>query len=354
MKRRSPPRRVLVIAGPGDDHAVAVALALAGRGLEPVRVDLARLPAHGFSAWAGGGRPVAVSLGAEAGPVDPSTCLAAWWRRPRDPSPPSRLGAATRRLFTGEWSAALRGLRHVVPGRWVNDPGREEVARLKLLQLEVARREGLDVPRTLVTSDLDEARRFATGCRDGAVLKSLSPTRETGWTRAVTARSQWLATRLATGPAILQERLPGLDLRVTVVGGRLFALAADAGAGGSPDDVRVDWWRAAAAGGPVVLPPGLSRRLLALVGRLGLVYGAIDLRRRRNGRWAFLEVNPSGQWLHAEVAGGQPITAAVVDLLAGVRGGAVPPPARRPASRGGRGSPAAPTRAGRPSARRRP
>ena len=50
--------------------------------------------------------------------------------------------------------------------------------------------------------------------------------------------------------------------------------------------------------------------------RLGLVYGAIDMRRTPEGRHVFLEVNPAGQWLFVERFSGQPITAALASLLA--------------------------------------
>jgi hypothetical protein len=49
------------------------------------------------------------------------------------------------------------------------------------------------------------------------------------------------------------------------------------------------------------------------VDRLGLVYGAIDMRLTPDGRYVFLEVNPSGLWLFVEEPTGLPITDAVVD-----------------------------------------
>jgi hypothetical protein len=49
---------------------------------------------------------------------------------------------------------------------------------------------------------------------------------------------------------------------------------------------------------------------------LGLTYGAADFRRRDDGAWYFLEVNPGGQWDFVEKRTGQPITAAVAALLA--------------------------------------
>ena len=45
--------------------------------------------------------------------------------------------------------------------------------------------------------------------------------------------------------------------------------------------------------------------------RLGLVYGAIDLRLTGDGRYVFLEINPAGQFLYVEEQTGQPIAAAL-------------------------------------------
>jgi glutathione synthase/RimK-type ligase-like ATP-grasp enzyme len=310
---------VLLVSHDRDEHALAVAAHLVNRGVEPALVDLAQLPSTGLSIHLGAGRPGRFLLGSGLGQVDPSASLAVWWRRPRRPEAPADLDAGARRLFDGEWRHALDGLIHAAPGFWVNDPTREEPASKKLVQLEAARRVGLPVPRTLVTGVLAEARAFLGSCRRGAVVKSLASLREGGLTRRTTARDSRLAARLAVGPAILQERVEGIDVRVTAVGRRLFAMAVDARAGSDEDDVRADFWRAAATARPVEVPPDLARRLLALQRRLGLSYGAIDLRRRPGGGWVFLEVNPSGQWLHAEAVTGQPITAALATLLA--RGG---------------------------------
>jgi len=60
--------------------------------------------------------------------------------------------------------------------------------------------------------------------------------------------------------------------------------------------------------------------LRALMRRLGLVYGAIDLRLTPDGRYVFLEINPAGQFLYVEQQTGQPIAAALAALLAAGRG----------------------------------
>jgi len=56
--------------------------------------------------------------------------------------------------------------------------------------------------------------------------------------------------------------------------------------------------------------------LRVLMRRLGLVYGAIDLRLTEDGRYVFLEINPAGQFLYVEQQTGQPITAALAACLA--------------------------------------
>jgi len=314
-RRPGPGRIVLIACHPGDEHAVAVALQVAELGLRPVPFFLSRLPGTGLAALLGGGRPGRCLLGTPEGAFDPAEVRAIWWRRPEAvetwPFDP-----AVRRLGEVEWAAALGGVVRTAGGFWVNDPGSEEVARRKLVQLEAARLVGLQVPRTLVTNDLPRALAFARSCRSGAIVKSLGSTEEGGYTRAVDPGNEWLDRRLRAGPAIFQERVHGLDLRVTIVGDEVFPMSMDARAGGDPDDVRVDWERVSATARPARLPADLRRRLLALQRRLGLRYGAVDLRRRRGGGYAFLEVNPGGQWMHAEAATGHPIGATLARLLA--------------------------------------
>jgi hypothetical protein len=53
-------------------------------------------------------------------------------------------------------------------------------------------------------------------------------------------------------------------------------------------------------------PNDVADKLRALMRRLGLVYGAIDLRLTEDGRYVFLEINPAGQFLYVEQQTGQP------------------------------------------------
>ena len=60
----------------------------------------------------------------------------------------------------------------------------------------------------------------------------------------------------------------------------------------------------------------MADRLRELMARLGIVYGAFDLRRTPDGDHVFLEVNTAGEFLFVEERTGMPITDAVASWLA--------------------------------------
>ncbi|MEZ4456069.1 MAG: hypothetical protein R2882_05895 [Gemmatimonadales bacterium] len=67
---------------------------------------------------------------------------------------------------------------------------------------------------------------------------------------------------------------------------------------------------------PHELPLEVQERILLLMRRLGLEYGAIDFRLTPEGEYVFLEINPAGQFLYIEQATGLPIAAALAGHLA--------------------------------------
>ena len=97
------------------------------------------------------------------------------------------------------------------------------------------------------------------------------------------------------------------------IGPRLFATAIRPAPEGYQLDYRMDMVGARFA--QTELPPAVERAILDLLGRLGLVYGAIDLRLTPDGAYVFLEVNPAGEWMFVEQRTGQPIARALSDLL---------------------------------------
>jgi hypothetical protein len=254
-------------------------------------------------------------------PLDLRTLRSVWWRRPQPPAP-SGIGDLGVRAFTlNEWDEAVHGLWQLLDTRWVNDPVRDQVAARKALQLAVAADVGLAVPATLVTSDPDRARAFIDS-RNGTqtIFKTFSCTHEI-WreTRLVRPDELPLLDSVRLAPVIFQEYVPAdVDLRITVVGKRVFAAAIHSQETDYPTDFRMSLGQAEVEA--VDLPRDVEERLLALMARLGLAYGAVDMRHTPEGEHVFLEVNTAGEFLFVEERTGQPIARALAELLTGQEG----------------------------------
>lgn len=308
---------IVAVSHARDEHAPPVLAALRRLRAEVALLDLADFPLRASVALSYGGRGRARRLlRTRAGTLDARDIQTVWWRRPEPFDMGRGLSAANAEFSFRQVLEALGGLAASLDARWVNEPWRDAAASHKPRQLALAERLGLSVPATLVTNDPEDARAFLARRGRRAVHKALHGIADT-WrpTRLVGPKDLAPLDGLRWAPVVFQEYVPGVDVRVTVVGDRLFPIEIDVRDTRSPEDFRPVWREAPVA--PCTLPDEVERRLRALVSELGLRFAAIDLRRRDDGEHVFLEVNPSGQWLFLEERTGQPITAAVARLLAG-------------------------------------
>jgi len=210
---------------------------------------------------------------------------------------------------------------------WVSNPYTMSRASNKPWQLRIANEIGLAVPRTLQTSDPTRAQAFVEQERNrgGCIVKSLSnrfPVRPNGdelmfWSQQVPDGQSFEGIELA--PSIFQQYIVGLNLRVTVVDTSVFTAKITSRhemPPGVPD------YRVIGQGiegklliEPYILPPMIAAKCIALVKRLGLLSGSIDIVVDASGVFWFLENNTMGAWGFVEEATGQPIGRAVAHLL---------------------------------------
>ena len=249
--------------------------------------------------------------------IDLSAARRVWWRRPQSADPSEVTDPEVHHFTLNEWHEATNGLWQVLDAKWMNPPALDEVAGRKALQLREAARAGLKVPRTLITSDPDNARAFVRAQGVGTtVFKTFSATHAV-WreTRLVRADEFDALDAVRIAPVIFQEYIPAeADLRITHVGGKFFPAAIYAQDTDYPVDFRMSLGQARTE--PCELPDQVTERLRTLIDRLGLVYGAIDMRRKPDGDYVFLEVNTAGEFLFVEERTGQPISQAIADWLA--------------------------------------
>ena len=179
----------------------------------------------------------------------------------------------------------------------------------KPYQLALIAAAGFLVPDTLVTTDPAAVVRFQQR-RGSLIYKSVSGVRSIV-SRLASTDDEVLAS-VANCPTQFQEYIPGSDVRVHVAGSTVIATEIVSNA----DDYRyASRVKGDVAMAPVELPSDFAERCRYLVRGLGLSLAGIDFRRTPEGRWYCLEVNPSPGFTYFEATTGQPISAAVADLL---------------------------------------
>lgn len=311
---------VLILSSLADVHARAVMSALASRGHNSELLDLSEFPTRLALSMEYRGSQRQFRLRRDGGgELDLDAVTAVWWRRPQPFRLPNTIADATSQRFAmSEAATAFQGLYQSLNAFWINEPARDATAGHKPYQLTLAQEIGLEIPDTLITNDPDAARAFWRKNPGEVIHKQFLALPET-WreTRRLREPDETLAPAIAHAPVIFQRHVPAVaDLRVTAVGERLFAAATDVSASSYPQDVRLNL---DARYEEHQLPDETAQHLHALMRRLGLVYGAIDLRLTPEGRYVFLEINPAGQFLYIEYATGQPIADALAADLSDPR-----------------------------------
>jgi glutathione synthase/RimK-type ligase-like ATP-grasp enzyme len=303
---------VIVIISFGTDlHARAVRRELVRRGERVEIVDVAALGAGDHLTFGEGSHLEATWTRANGEQIDLTSARAIWHRRIATPTVPTCAAEHEQHFAIAQWHTLLLGMLEALPVRMINRPLADRYLE-KPYQLAIARQLGLRIPKTTITSNADTARAFA---RDNAIVHK--PLTGSGARMLATRRfddaSIAALDRLVLAPEIFQEAIcDGRELRITMVGSRIFA--AEFRPGADIVDGRTDLVTAYRAH---QLPASVEEQLHALMARFGLVYATIDMKLTDAGDYVFLEVNPQGQFLYIELLTDLPIAAAVAELLAG-------------------------------------
>jgi glutathione synthase/RimK-type ligase-like ATP-grasp enzyme len=167
------------------------------------------------------------------------------------------------------------------------------------------------VPETLLTNDPGEICTFFENLDGGVVFKPFTTLEGAmGGTQMMKGKYLGNLSLLRNAPAIFQKVIPpGHDIRVTVIGKRIFAAESRS----EYLDWRVDgnliWTRHE-------LPDSVEQGIRRLMSFLGLSLGSLDFRVDADGQYNFLEINPNGQFLFLEIDDARlRITSALAKLL---------------------------------------
>ena len=249
--------------------------------------------------------------------VEPDEVSGILFRRPVYFRETGAGGSGAELLARSQWGVFIRSLMVFDNVRWVNHPARVYFAEHKAVQLRVASEVGFRIPETTISNSPlflpPRTPRLAIKGLD-AILYSDGDQEFFGYTQLVD-REELTPKKLSALPTVVQAAVtPKIDLRVTVVGNDMWCAEIRGISGPIPGD-----WRErkdAVSYRARLVGEELRRRILSLMERLGLVYGAIDLA-ERDGEIFFLEINPTGEWAWLEKLLGFPVSRALARLLDG-------------------------------------
>ena len=299
---------MLIVGGPGDAHADAVARRLRARGVAATHLDFADFPATVGLAW----DPFTRSgvLECDGRPLALERLRSVYWRTATRTRAPAGLHAGLRGFAEDEARRAIEAMLRALPCPVINTPEAVAAHRFKPLQSAQVAALGVATPATLITNSPAALRAFVAGQAGGVIVK---PVGGGAYARRLGAADLERAASIAACPMQYQAFVPGEDVRVYVIDDHVFA-GTIVTRGRDHVDFRTDPDHHSVA---CALEPGAAADCLRIARALGLRFTGIDLRRTDAGELVFLEANPSPMFLRFERDTGHPLLEALVDALIG-------------------------------------
>lgn len=298
---------ILVLGSHGESMITRVCDELQERGADYIHVDNADLPGSIRFTYAPGRKAELRWLNGDV--LDVMKCRGIYHRMGFS-SFESYEGYSDEetRFVSNECAVSLQVMLNQHPGIVVNPPRASGSNASKPYQASLFGPLGFRVPRTLVTNRPEAAAAFFEEMEGQVIYKS------TSYVRSIVQRMkpedlERLDT-LTNCPLQLQEAIEGFDVRVHVVGERIFAsrILAEGTDYRYDKQAEVEAWD---------LPSHLVAPCLDIARQLDFHLTGIDLRITPEGEAVCFEANPSPAFTWYEGRTGQPITSALCDLLIG-------------------------------------
>lgn len=318
-------KTIVIVTNEIDAHADAILTYLQDLGREVFRLHPHELALHMESSVEIDSKSQSARLHNRANDrwVDVRDISAVWYRRPLPFQLPDYLSHDETVFARKELSEYLRGLWLSMNCFWIDRPHLLRQADYKLEQLTRAKQFGFDIPRTLVTNDPRKVREFYDNCSGQMIYKVLStpslmtdeslmakPSYDAEQTQAsedlivkttlVGEPELELLDTIRLTPSLFQEYVSKrYELRVTVIGDEVFA--AEIHSQERPETM-IDWrdYSVPITYRKAELPHEVAATCLKFVKSYGLNYSAMDMIYTPDGRYVFVENNPSGQFLFVE------------------------------------------------------
>ena len=319
---------VFIYSVAGDPHAATLAWALRKNSV-PCRLHASIREDEGTR--------LSIHMGEAADTVicdglDTTDIRSVWYRRPLKPEA-GPCHEADRGFIEGQWQYLQKNVFDVadnlVHALWVNRPRAANFAESKLAQLQAARAAGLQIPETVIGNHAPAIAALIQ--RFGKVvfktfyphswLSERSGTMYDAGVALLDSDSDLPEQAIALSPGIYQRYIEkAFDVRVTIIGHKLFAAKIQKAAGEAYVDWRPHSYDEDIRFESFAMGTTLEAKLRSLMDLLGIVFGCLDLAVDHLGNVYFLEVNQAGQFLFMEEALPElPLTRAMAAMLSSGR-----------------------------------
>lgn len=298
---------IVIVGALSDTHAHTIHERLRSRGVEPFVLDAQRYPEQ-----------LDIALGEQSDEI-----VIDGRRLPRPAAvyvrgtyqSPAAFGVEADEAMRDDWRRTLLAFREratlisAILLRWERagaafyNPPTSATNITKPYQLALLRQAELPVPETLWTNDPAAVRAFARGRE--LIFK---PVAGGAQTRRLSPADFDRLDKLRAAPVCFQQLLPGDDIRVYVIDGRVVcALRIESEA--------IDFRQHETAIEPFEIDAELAGQCVRAAEVLGLRYTGMDLKADADGRYRILELNPSAMFLGFEQLAGVDIGGPLCDAL---------------------------------------
>lgn len=304
----SEPRTILIHTIDGDFHAAVIGHALRARGNRVMEWRGNDVPVASSSTLSFSEGRLRAVLHTRTGNICSDDVDVVWHRRRRILSAPSYVDPLDEEFSTEELRMSERSHPEAFPNAfWVNPHSSSLLCESKARQLRHAQDVGLYIPRTIISNDPDDIRRFLSGDQaciykplGGHIWDEEGVVRKT-YTAAVTTEDLPSDRILRATPGIFQEKIAkSYEVRAQFFGTSCFAIRIESSQLQRGDmDWRLDQ-RSIERCEPAHMPEEVKRACIALMAELRIVSGGFDFIVTPDGEWCFMEVNEAGQFLFIE------------------------------------------------------
>lgn len=324
-------KKVLIITHTKDNSSVdKVVNFINEAGGEAIRFDVDKYPVHYTLTTLFSNNQWQVLLEDGSTTHELNDVAAVWYRRSFN------LGTGLKEVLPKEYlGPTMREVQHTLFGMLEALPCFQiakysEYRRLdsKEEQLRIAVKHGLRIPATCISNSPKHTKSFAEQ-QQPVVTKMQSSfavykgeEEHVVFTNDITDAHLQDMSSLQLCPMTFQQKLEKkLELRVTIVGHKIFAFSVDSQ---KMANAKTDWRKEGAAmvddWKPFDLPQHIGQQLLSFMDEYKLNYGAIDLILTPDNEYYFLEINAAGEYFWLDLLCDYEISKQIAAVLLGNAG----------------------------------